>query len=81
MRRFWEGLNEKYWRLDTNKMKRKVAQIVTLKELCLTIGKSEGTILRNFARTQENLKKKGILIMKWGEGRSADYEIEYFALD
>lgn len=54
---------------------------MTLKELCLTIGKSEGTILRNFARTQENLKKKGILIMKWGEGRSADYEIEYTGLD
>ena len=54
---------------------------MTLKEVCLTLGKSESTILRNFSRTQQNLKKKGILLMKWGEGRSAEYEIEYEALD
>ena len=54
---------------------------MTLKEVALTLGRSESTILRNFARTQANLKKKGILLMKWGEGKSAYYEIEYTALD
>lgn len=54
---------------------------MNITEVALTLGKSESTILRNFARTQANLKKKGILLMKWGEGRSAEYEIEYEALD
>lgn len=54
---------------------------MTLKEVALTLGKSEGTILRNFPRTQANLKKKGILLMKWGTGQKAEYEIEYEALD
>lgn len=54
---------------------------MTLKEVSLTLGKSESTILRNFSRTQANLRKKGILLMKWGEGKSAEYEIEYEALD
>ena len=54
---------------------------MTLKEVSLTLGKSESTIARNFARTQRNLKKKGILLMKWGEGKKAEYEIEYTALD
>ena len=54
---------------------------MTLKEAALTLGKKESTIARNFARTQANLKKKGILLMKWGEGKDAEYEIEYEALD
>lgn len=54
---------------------------MTLKEAALTLGKSESTLLRNFERTQANLLKKGIILMKWGEGRSAEYEIEYEALD
>lgn len=54
---------------------------MTLKEVALTLGKSESTILRNFARTQANLRKKGILLMKWGEGKNAEYEIEYEGLD
>jgi hypothetical protein len=54
---------------------------MTLKEVALTLGKSESTIARNFARTQANLRKKGILLMKWGEGKNAEYEIEYEALD
>lgn len=54
---------------------------MTLKEVALLLGKSESTIARNFRRTQENLKKKGILLMKWGEGKDADYEVEYEALE
>lgn len=54
---------------------------MTLKEVALTLGKSESTIARNFARTQANLQKKGILLMKWGKGKNAEYEIEYEALD
>lgn len=54
---------------------------MTLKEAALTLGKSPSTIQRNFARTQANLRKKGILLTKWGEGRNAEYEIEYEALD
>lgn len=54
---------------------------MTLKEVALTLGKSESTLARNFPRTQANLRKKGILLMKWGEGKNAYYEIEYEALD
>jgi AraC-like DNA-binding protein len=54
---------------------------MTLKEVALTLGKSESTLTHNFRRTQETLKKKGILLMKWGKGKDAEYEIEYEALD
>lgn len=54
---------------------------MTLKEVSLLLGKSESTLKRNFARTQANLKKKGIILMKWGEGKNAEYEVEYEALD
>lgn len=54
---------------------------MTLQEVALTLGKSESTIARNFERTQANLKKKGILLMRWGSGKNAEYEIEYTALD
>ena len=54
---------------------------MTLREVALLLGKSESTLKRNFRRTQENLKKKGIILMKWGEGKDAEYEVEYEALD
>ena len=43
---------------------------MTLREVAQQLGKSESTIYKNFKRTQETLKKKGI----WGVD---DYEIEY----
>lgn len=54
---------------------------MTLKEVSLLLGKSESTILDQFPRLQANLKKKGILLMKWGRGKDAEYEVEYTALD
>lgn len=51
---------------------------MTLKEVAQQLGKSESTIYRNFARTQEALKKKGIILTKWGKD---DYEIEYEEID
>ena len=54
---------------------------MTLKQVALLLGKNESTLKRNFARTQANLKKKGIILMKWGEGKNAEYEVEYEALD
>ena len=54
---------------------------MTLKEVALTLGKSESTIKYNFARTQANLRKKGILLMRWGRGAEVEYELEYEALD
>lgn len=54
---------------------------MTLKEVSLLLGRSESTILNCFPRLQANLKKKGILLMKWGRGKDAEYEVEYTALD
>lgn len=50
---------------------------MTLQELAFTLGKNESTLYNNFSRTQENLRKKGIIITKWGKGRTAEYELEY----
>lgn len=54
---------------------------MTLKEVAALLGKSEKTIKYSFKRTQENLRKKGIILMKWGYGKNAEYEIEYEAFD
>lgn len=54
---------------------------MTLREVAAMLGKSESTLQRNFRRTQENLRKKGILLMKWGEGKDAEYEVEFEKLD
>jgi AraC-like DNA-binding protein len=50
---------------------------MTLKEVARQLGKSENTIYKNFNVTQENLAKKGILLMKWGRGKTLEYELEY----
>lgn len=47
---------------------------MTLREVAQQLGKSESTIYKNFKRTQETLKKKGVILTKWGVD---DYEIEY----
>ena len=47
---------------------------MTLREVAQQLGKSESTIYKNFKRTQETLKKKSIILTKWGVD---DYEIEY----
>lgn len=52
---------------------------MTLQEAALRLGKSESTLLRNFERTQKNLKKRGILLSKNGSGKDAEFEIEYDA--
>ena len=54
---------------------------MTLREVAALLGKSEKTIKYSFKRTQENLRKKGIILMKWGYGKDAEYEVEYEALD
>ena len=50
---------------------------MTLKEVCRRLGKSESTIINSFYRTQENLKKKGIILLKEGYGKKANYTIIY----
>lgn len=50
---------------------------MTLKEICKILGKSEVTLITNFKRTQENLKKKGIMLIKIGTGKNAEYFIKY----
>ena len=50
---------------------------MTLKEVSLLLGKDEKTIYYNFARTQANLRKKGIILSKWGYGKNVEYEVEY----
>ena len=50
---------------------------MTLQEVCKILGKSEITLINAFKRTQENLKKKGIILIKTGYGDKADYQIIY----
>jgi hypothetical protein len=50
---------------------------MTLKEAAVYLGKSEITLQTKFKRTQENLKKKGIILIKTGRGDKADYQIIY----
>lgn len=50
---------------------------MTLQELALKLGKSENTLKTQFIRTQETLKKKGIIITKIGTGKKADYFLFY----
>lgn len=50
---------------------------MTLQEVCKILGKSETTLIGSFKRTQENLKKKGILLLKEGQGKKANYTIIY----
>lgn len=54
---------------------------MTLQEVCRILGKSETTLIASFKRTQENLKKKGIILMKTGVGKNADYQIQYMEDD
>lgn len=50
---------------------------MTLQEICILLGKSENTIVYNFKRTQNNLKKKGIILTKQGRGNNANYSITF----
>ena len=50
---------------------------MTLQEVCKVLGKSETTLIGSFKRTQENLKKKGIILLKEGQGKKANYTIIY----
>ena len=54
---------------------------MTLQEVCKQLGKSESTIKTSFKRTQANLAKKGIRLIKEGIGPTAIYNIEYFDPD
>ena len=54
---------------------------MTLQEVCKILGKSETTLIASFKRTQENLKKKGIILIKTGIGKSANYQIKYMEDD
>lgn len=50
---------------------------MTLQEVCKILGKSEKTLIYSFKRTQLNLAKKGIILLKTGIGKNADYQITY----
>lgn len=50
---------------------------MTLEEVAMRLGKSEVTLRTKFKRTQENLQKKGIILIKTGYGDKADYQIIY----
>lgn len=50
---------------------------MTLQEVCKILGKSETTLITSFNRTKENLAKKGIILIKTGVGKNADYQIKY----
>lgn len=50
---------------------------MTLEEVAQLLGRDKNTIYYNFSRTQRTLAKKGIILMRWGRGEDANYEIEY----
>lgn len=50
---------------------------MTLQEVCKILGKSETTLISSFNRTQNNLAKKGIILIKEGQGKNANYTIKY----
>lgn len=50
---------------------------MTLQEICRILGKSETTLISSFNRTKKNLEKKGIILIKHGEGQKATYDIKY----
>ena len=50
---------------------------MNLREVCKILGKRETTLITSFKRTQENLKKKGIILLKEGQGKKANYTIIY----
>lgn len=56
-------------------------ELYDLEDAAQIIGMAPKTLYRNFKRTQQNLKKKGILIMKWGEKKHQKYQIEYLERD
>ena len=50
---------------------------MTLLEVCNILGKSETTLITSLKRTQINLAKKGIILIKEGKGKTANYIIKY----
>ena len=56
-------------------------ELYDLEDAAQIIGMTPKTLYRNFKRTQQNLKKKGILIMKWGEQKHQKYQTEYLQRD
>ena len=54
---------------------------MTLREVAHLLGMKENTIYKNLRRTQDNLRKKGIYLSRWGTGKDADYELEYEELE
>ena len=50
---------------------------MTLEEVCLKLNKTKSTLITNFSRTQKNLAKKGIILIKEGQGEKANYIIKY----
>lgn len=54
---------------------------MTLQEVCKILGRSERTLITSFNRTKENLAKKGIILIKTGTGKNADYQIKYMEDD
>ena len=50
---------------------------MTLQEVCKKLNLSEATIQHSFVRTQKNLAKKGIIIERYGTGKTAKYTLKY----
>lgn len=50
---------------------------MTAQEVAKILNKSVSTIETSFPRTQNNLKKQGILLSRTGYGKNKDYTIEY----
>ena len=49
---------------------------MNLQEICKKLNLSETTLITSFQRTKANLEKRGILLIKKGQGKKAEYEIK-----
>ena len=49
---------------------------MNLKEVCEKLNLSETTLITSFKRTQANLAKRDIILIKKGYGKKAIYEIK-----
>ena len=47
-----------------------------LQEVCKKLNLSETTLITSFQRTKTNLEKRGILLIKKGQGKKAEDEIK-----
>ena len=50
---------------------------MNLQEICKKLNLSETTLITSFQRTKTNLEKRGILLIKKGQGKKAELKMKF----